>query len=48
MMAGGETIIKIYTGAPYMFIGFPTDILKEAGDILEDTKIYIQDCIAKL
>ena len=48
MMAGGEAIVKIYTGAPHGFIAFPHEILKEAGTCLLDTKIYIQEAMAKV
>jgi acetyl esterase/lipase len=47
LMAGAEAIVKIYPGAPHGFIAFPPSMLKEAGDALEDTKTYIQECIAK-
>jgi acetyl esterase/lipase len=45
MVSGGEAIIKIYPGACHGFIGFPPDVLAEAGKALEDTKIYIRQCM---
>jgi acetyl esterase/lipase len=48
MMAGGEAIVKIYTGAPHGFIAFPHEMLKEAGMALLDTKAYIQERMAKV
>ncbi|TVY64334.1 AB hydrolase superfamily protein B1A11.02 [Lachnellula suecica] len=47
LMAGGEAIVKIYTGGPHGFIGFPPAVLKESGEALMDTKTYIEDCMAK-
>jgi len=43
MMAGAEAVVKIYSGAPHGFIGFPHEVLKEAGEGLLDTKAYIQE-----
>jgi acetyl esterase/lipase len=42
LMAGGEAILKIYSGAPHGFIGF-VGLLNEAGEALEDTKTYIRE-----
>jgi acetyl esterase/lipase len=46
MIVGGDGIIKIYPGACHGFIGFSADLLAEAGKALEDTKTYIQQCMA--
>lgn len=43
MMAGAEAVVKIYPGAPHGFIGFPHEVLKEAGEGLLDTKTYIHE-----
>ncbi|TVY51570.1 AB hydrolase superfamily protein B1A11.02 [Lachnellula cervina] len=46
MMAGGEAMVKIYTGAPHGFILFPPEVLEEARICLLDTKTYIQERLA--
>jgi acetyl esterase/lipase len=47
MIAGGEAYMKIYTGAPHAFIGFPPTTLKETGMAIDDTTLYIQGCMEK-
>ncbi|RDL39386.1 uncharacterized protein BP5553_03726 [Venustampulla echinocandica] len=47
-MYGGETYIKIYTGAPHAFVVFPREMLKEAGEGIQDTKEYIELCMARV
>ncbi|TGO28596.1 hypothetical protein BPAE_0025g00050 [Botrytis paeoniae] len=47
MMMGSEVVIKIYIGAPHVFINME-DKLKEAMDEQEDTKTWIKDCMGKL
>jgi acetyl esterase/lipase len=48
MIAGGEAVVRLYSGAPHGFIGFPPDLLKEAGEALADTQTFIQDCLNAL
>lgn len=45
-MFGGTSIVKIYTGAPHGFIGFPHQMLKEAGMCILDLKEFITDCLS--
>ena len=45
-MAGGDSTVKIYPGAPHGFIAFPSSLLKEAGEALDDTKTYIRERLA--
>jgi hypothetical protein len=40
-------IIKVYSGAPHKFTCFSPTILQEAGDRLEDSKQFIEECIGK-
>jgi acetyl esterase/lipase len=47
LMTGGEAIVKIYPGAAHGFIAFPTSMLKESGEALQDTATYIRDRLAK-
>jgi len=47
MQSGGQAIVKVYPGCPHGFISFPPEMLKEAGEALEDTKTYIQERLAK-
>ncbi|TVY34544.1 AB hydrolase superfamily protein [Lachnellula subtilissima] len=46
LMAGGEAIVKIYTGAPHGFLLFSPEVLAEAKTCLLHTKTYIQDRLA--
>lgn len=46
MMAGGVAFVKIYTGAPHAFVGFPVEMLKESGVCLADTGTYIVDLMS--
>ena len=48
LIGGGKAIVKIYPGAPHGFIAFSPSMLKESGEALDDTKTYIQDCLARL
>ena len=45
MMAGGEACVKIYPGAAHGFIAIPKEVLEEAGRAVEDTKMFIGDCM---
>jgi acetyl esterase/lipase len=47
MMYGGETYVKIYTGAPHGFIAFG-EALEDVGVAMEDTAMYIKGCMEKL
>lgn len=43
MMAGGTAFVKIYTGAPHAFVGFPGSMLKEVGECWGDTGTFVVD-----
>ena len=45
LMTGGKAVLKVYPGAPHGFIGFPAEMLKEAGEALVDTQTFIQECL---
>lgn len=45
LMHGGEAIVKIYPGAPHGFIAFQ-GALKEAGEAMEDCKVFMQERLA--
>jgi hypothetical protein len=45
-MTGGEAIVRIFQGAPHAFTGFPPGALKEAGEAMEDCKVFIQERMA--
>jgi hypothetical protein len=47
LMGGGEAYVKVYTGAPHGFIAFG-ERLREAGEGMEDTEVYIRGCMEKL
>ncbi|KAL2074948.1 hypothetical protein VTL71DRAFT_8728 [Oculimacula yallundae] len=46
LVYGGEAIVKVYPGACHGFIGLSPDLLKEAGEALQDTQTYIRDRLA--
>jgi acetyl esterase/lipase len=46
LMSGGEAIVRIFQGAPHGFIGFPAGVLKDAGEAMEDCKVFIQERMA--
>jgi hypothetical protein len=46
LVSGGEAIVRIFQGAPHGFIGLPLAMLKEAGEVMEDCKVYIQERLA--
>ncbi|KAE8449134.1 hypothetical protein EG329_008518 [Mollisiaceae sp. DMI_Dod_QoI] len=48
LMAGGEAILKVYSGAPHGFNRFPKQALKEAAEAANDTHTYIIDQLEKL
>lgn len=41
-MAGGDTVVKIYPGAPHGFNSFPLESFKGAGDWNEDMKTWLK------
>jgi len=43
MMAGAETVVKIYPGAPHGFIVFPPDVLEAAKQGLADVKMFLEE-----
>lgn len=43
LMAGGEAVVKIYAGAPHGFVGFPAEQMREAGEALADTVVFIKE-----
>lgn len=43
---GGKSILKLYPGARHGFIDSGLDVLGNARTALEDTKTYIQECMA--
>jgi len=45
-MAGAETVVKVYPGAPHGFIAFG-ESLDEAVQCLQDTAVFINDCLAR-
>ncbi len=48
LMFGGEAIVKVFPGCPHGFIGFPPNLLKEAGDALGNTKTFIEERVGRL
>ncbi|KAK2630103.1 hypothetical protein QTJ16_000923 [Diplocarpon rosae] len=47
MMFGGEAIVRVFPGCPHGFIGFPAEVLKEAGDVLQDTKAFLEERVGQ-
>ncbi|KAI8940601.1 hypothetical protein NX059_001874 [Plenodomus lindquistii] len=46
-MWGGESIVKIYRGAPHGFIGFARGTIKAVGEALDDMGVFIDEKISR-
>ncbi|KAF2417239.1 alpha/beta-hydrolase [Tothia fuscella] len=45
--AGGEGILRVYSGAPHGFIGFDEKLLVSAGEGMKDLETFLLHCLAE-